>query len=51
MKAWRVYTENQYGEETDIDTVFFDKKCDADYVRHSLINHDGLPSNIIVEEA
>lgn len=34
------------GEE--IDTVFFNKGCDAEYVKSSLINHDGFPSDIDV---
>jgi len=34
------------GEE--IDTVFFNKGCDLDYVKESLVNHDGYPSNIEV---
>jgi hypothetical protein len=34
------------GEE--IDTVFFNDGCDADYVKESLVNHDGYPSNIEV---
>lgn len=50
MKAYRVYTEDQYGEETEIDTVFWCDNSDADEVRRSLINHDGYDSNIIVEE-
>jgi len=31
-----------------IDTVWFTKDCDADYVRSSLINHDGFDSRITV---
>ena len=34
------------GEE--IDTVFFNKGCDEEYVKSSLINHDGYPSDIDV---
>jgi hypothetical protein len=34
------------GEE--IDTVFFQNGCDIDYVKSSLINHDGYPSDIDV---
>ena len=29
-----------------IDTVFYDIDCDADYVRTSLISHDGYPDSI-----
>ena len=34
------------GEE--IDTVFFNAGCDVDYVKSSLVNHDGYPSDIDV---
>jgi len=34
------------GEE--IDTVFFNKGCDEEYVKESLVNHDGYPSDIEV---
>lgn len=38
------------GEE--IDTVFFNPGCDVDYVRKSLIEHDGYPSDIdVIPEA
>ena len=50
MKAYRVYTEDEYGNEKEIDTVFWCDKSDAEEVRRSLINHDGYDSNIIIEE-
>lgn len=31
-----------------IDTVFFTPDCDAEYVRKSLIEHDGYPTDIRV---
>lgn len=31
-----------------IGSVWFTKDCDADYVRRSLINHDGYDSQITV---
>ena len=31
-----------------IDTVWYTSDCDADYVRRSLINHDGYPWDIRV---
>ncbi len=31
-----------------IDTVFFDKDCDKEYVKSSLINHDGYDPGIKV---
>lgn len=43
MNAWDVYLHGRL-----IDTVFFDKGCDADYVRRALINHDGMDSRIRV---
>lgn len=32
-----------------LDTVFYDVDCDREYVRRSLIDHDGYPSNIVVD--
>lgn len=46
MKAWAVYLGHR-----QIDTVFYTKTCDADYVRRSLINHDGYDSRITVRTA
>lgn len=34
-----------------LDIVYYDADCDSDYVRRSLIEHDGYPSNIIVTRA
>ena len=31
-----------------IDTVFFDRDCDSDYVKRSLVDHDGYNPNINV---
>ena len=45
MKAWIVTLDSHY-----LDTVFFEKSCDREYVRLSLINHDGYSPNIRVEE-
>lgn len=46
MKArgWSVYLNGR-----EIDIVFFDMDCDADYVRRSLIEHDGYDSRIVVK--
>lgn len=33
-----------------LDIVFFDDDCDCDYVKRSLINHDGYPSDILLRE-
>lgn len=33
-----------------IDTVYFTNQCDADYVKYTLIEHDGFSRDIIVEE-
>ena len=44
----------QTGAEHDVysvDTVFFDNDCDSQYVKRSLIDHDGFPSNIAVNKA
>lgn len=34
-----------------LDTVWYTKDCDADYVRRSLINHDGYNPNITVRRS
>ena len=34
-----------------VDTVFFDADIDRRQVRKSLIDHDGYPSNIVVDRA
>lgn len=34
-----------------VDTVFFDSDCDHQYVKRSLVDHDGYPSNIVVRKA
>lgn len=44
MKAWNVYLNGKL-----IDTVFFDRDCDKDYVLDSLINHDGYHPNIKIK--
>lgn len=46
MTAWNIYLRGKL-----IDTVFYDTSCDRDYVRHSLINHDGYDENIVVRKA
>lgn len=46
MKAWDVYLGRK-----QIDTVFYTKDCDAEYVRTSLINHDGYDYRIVVRSA
>ncbi len=50
MKAYRVYLEDEYGQETEVDTVFWCNNSDAEEIRKSLINHDGYDPSIIVEE-
>lgn len=44
--AWNVYLGTRL-----IDTVFYTTDCDADYVRRSLIDHDGYDYRIIVRKA
>lgn len=46
MQAWNVYLNGKL-----IDTVFFNKNCDKDYVKDSLINHDGYDYDINVRRA
>jgi len=43
MIAWNVYIEGRL-----LTTVFYNETCDAEYVRTTLINHDGYPSHIKV---
>lgn len=51
QKAWDVYVPVEYEPWTRwLDTVFFDDTCDKEYVRQSLIDHDGYSPNIFVEE-
>ena len=55
MKAWKVTAPNGAPifhngiRLITTDTVFFDDDCDAEYVRESLINHDGYFCNIRVQ--
>jgi hypothetical protein len=46
MIAWNVYLNGRI-----IDTVFYDKNCDKEYVRNGLINHDGYDPRIVVRKA
>ena len=52
MNAWKVYKPwggaGQRGRLYYVDTVFFTSDCDAEYVRKSLIIHDGFPATIVV---
>ena len=43
---WNVFLRGRI-----VDSVFFDKDCDANYVKHSLINHDGYNPSIIVRKS
>lgn len=45
-KSWDVYLKGKL-----IDTVFYSPDCDAEYVRKSLIDHDGYDYRIIVKGA
>ena len=44
--AWNVYLNGKL-----IDTVFYDKSCDAEYVRRGLISHDGYDDRITVKKS
>ena len=46
MNAWNVYLHGKL-----IDTVFFTRDCDVEYIRKSLINHDGYNDAIVVLKA
>lgn len=41
---------NVYHNGFCIDSVPYEKGCDAEYVRKSLIEHDGYPDNIRVRK-
>ena len=41
--GWDVYHNGKL-----IDTVWYSEYLSADYVRDSLINHDGYPSDIVI---
>ena len=43
QNIWKVYLHGRL-----INTAFYNKDCDQVYVRDSLINHDGMPNNIVV---
>ena len=43
--GWNVYLNGTW-----IDTVFYTPDCDAEYVRQSLINHDGYDFRIQVKK-
>ena len=45
MKAWNVYLNGRL-----INTVWYNSDCDMEYVRNSLINHDGFDGRIIVRK-
>ena len=44
MIAWEVYEGTTY-----IDTVYFAEDCDEKYIKDTLINHDGYPANIVLQ--
>jgi hypothetical protein len=48
LRAWTVYRKNRNGDLIPHDTVYMDAP-DAETVRLSLINHDGLPPDIVVK--
>jgi hypothetical protein len=45
MIAYEVYENQNY-----IDTVYFTKDCDEQYIKDTLINHDGYPANIVLQD-
>lgn len=49
-RAWTVYQETE-GRREEIDIVFFDYDCKADYVKQSLVDHDGYNSSIEIKGA
>ena len=49
MYAYDVYVK-RHNKLKLIDTVFFTRPNECEYVKQSLINHDGYSSGIIVKE-
>lgn len=45
MVAWNVYLKRKL-----IDTVFYEADCDKNYVKESLVNHDGYNPGITVQK-
>lgn len=45
MQRWDIYLRGRW-----IDAVFYNPDCDADYVRRSLIEHDGYNPAIVVRK-
>lgn len=57
MIFWYVYSKTGWVHDRNgklvrlhRDKVPYDKNCSAEYVRRSLINHDGYPSDIVVQK-
>lgn len=55
MIAWHVHSDAGWRHDSNgkivwkhNDTVFYEDDCGPDYVRRSLINHDGYPDDIVV---
>jgi DNA-binding MltR family transcriptional regulator len=45
VRAFDVYWKGKL-----VDTVFFNDDCDAEYVKQSLVDHDGYQPDINVKE-
>jgi len=43
MIAWDIYLHGKL-----IDTVFYDPKCNADFVYRGLVRHDGYDADIVL---
>lgn len=48
QKAWNVYRICHNGSLTLVDTVYYDPDCTSDYVKRTLVEHDGYPADIVV---
>ena len=49
MNVWEVYEDLADGYNY-IDTVCFNVNCDEDYIKDTLIYHDGYSDNIVLEQ-
>lgn len=46
MNAWGILSKEEGVQYSDI--VWYSANCDAEYVRKTLIEHDGYPENIVI---
>ena len=45
MQGWDVYLDGKH-----MTVAYYTRDCDAEYVKTTLINHDGYPPHVIVQK-